>query len=472
MTAPVLRTQLSDDERTLISRLNAKLSKTSQKDNLNEAYFEGEHRLKQIGIAVPPELQMFELVVNWNRMYLLEIARRQKIKSLMMPGGKKKQNRALQEGYEVNNLSAQVPLLNVDTMIFGRCFGTVGTNADDPDHPRIAFESPRQMSCLIDTGRRRMDAAFRQFLTEDGQRVGTLLLPDKTIQVVAGRRGWEIDKVGGDDDIDEHDLGRVPVVMFLNRQRLARWDGSTEMADLIPLVDAAARALTNLQIAVETHSVPQKWVLGMSKGDFVDKNGQPIPVWQAYYTAIWANQAKPDEVKVGQFSPSDLKNFHDTTNHYAALASSVTGLPFRFFGQNTANPAAEGAIRADESRLISNAEDKNESQGVGIGWMMALYERFRTGEWPAGNRAIRVEWRNPATPTKAEEADFIQKLNGGTPVLSREGSWDEMGWDDPRKDRERGYFEEEAQDPLLERLTRPLNTDTGNRTNDAANSID
>ncbi|MCK8670994.1 phage portal protein [Rhodococcus sp. HM1] len=456
--APVLRTRLSDDERTMISRLNSKLSKAAPRDGLHEAYFEGEHRLKQIGIAVPPELQMFELVVNWNRMYLLEIARRQKIKSLMMPGGKKKQNKALQEGYEVNNLSAEIPLLNIETMIYGRCFGTVSSNADDPDHPRLAFESPQQMSCQVDTRRRRMAAAFRQFRTEDGQRVGTLMLPDKTIQVVAGRRGWEIDTVGGDDDVDEHGLGRVPVVLFLNRRRLAKWDGGSEMTDLIPLVDAAARALTNLQIAVETHSVPQKWVLGMSKGDFVDNNGRPIPVWQAYYTAIWANQAKPDAVKVGQFSPSDLKNFHDTTNHYAALASSLTGLPFRFFGQNTANPAAEGAIRADESRLISNAEDKNEAQGVGIGWMMALYERFRTGKWPDGNRAIRVEWRNPATPTKAEEADFIQKLNGGTPVLSREGSWDEMGWDEARKDREREYFAIEAEDPLLERLTRPLTT--------------
>ncbi|WP_009473863.1 phage portal protein [Rhodococcus sp. JVH1] len=457
-----LRTTLNSDERDMIGKLNAKLHKLQPKDKLNEAYFEGEQRLKQIGIAVPPELRVFELVINWNRMYVGEIARRQKIKSIMVPGGKKKRSKALQEGFDANNLSSEISLLNTETMIFGRCFGTVGSNAEDEEHPLISIESPRHMSCLIDRSRRRMDALFRQYRTEDGQRVGTLLLPDKTIQVVAGRGGWEIDEVGDDNGIDEHKLGRVPGILFLNRRRLGGWDGTSEMADLIPLVDAAARALTNLQVAVETHSVPQKWVLGMSKGDFVDKNGQPIPVWQAYYTSIWANQKSPKDVQVGQFSPSDLKNFHDTTNHYAAMASSVTGLPFRFFGQNTANPAAEGAIRADESRLISNTEDKNEAQGVGIGWLMALYERFRTGEWPAAGRAMKVEWRNPATPTKAEEADFIQKLNGGTPVLSREGSWDEMGWDEARKDRERGYFEQEASDPVLDRLTRDLNRDDTN----------
>lgn len=461
MTAPLFRSRLSTDERDMIGKMNAKMSRLLQHDKLMDGYFEGDQRLKQIGIAVPPELHMFELVVNWNRMYLNEIGRRQKIKSLMRAGADGgKSDPALQAGFDGNNLESELAILNRETMIYGRCFTTVSTNEDDDERPIISVESPLQMSCLIDQRRRRMDAAFRQYRTDDGQRVGTLMLPDKTIQVVAGKGGWEIDEVGDDTGIDEHNLGRVPAVLHLNERRLGKWAGRSEMKDLIPLVDAAARSLTNLQVALETHSVPQKWVLGMSKGDFVDKNGDPIPVWQSYYTAIWANQAKPDQVKVGQFTASDLKNFHETTNHYGALASSITGLPFRYFGQNTANPAAEGAIRADESRVIGNAEEKNTTRGVEIGWTMALYERFRTGDWP--DEKIVVEWRNPATPTRAEEADSIQKLNGGEPVLSREGSWDAMGWDEARKARERQYFADEASDPVLERLNRARETDERN----------
>src|SRR5690606_4519490 len=78
------------------------------------------------------------------------------------------------------------------------------------------------------------------------------------------------------------------------------------------------------------------------------------------------------------------------------------------------------------------------------------YERFRTGKWLPAGEPIAVEWRDPATPTRAEEADAIQKLNGGTPVLSREGSWDEMGWDEPRKARERKYFADQQRDPELD----------------------
>ena len=449
MTAPVLRTTLSADERDMIARMNAKRSKALRADKLHDAYFEGEQRLKHLGIAVPPELQAFETVVNWPRMYVNEIARRQKPKALMRPG-QVRADGALQEGFDANNLQAEIPILNKETMIYGRCFMTVGANADDKEHPLVRVESPLEVSCLINTRARRMSAMFRQFIEEDGTRVGTLLLPNKTIQVTAGKKGWEVDSV------DNHKLGRVPGVLFVNQRRAGRWNGVSEMKDLIPLTDAAARALTNLQVALETHSVPQKWVLGMSKGDFVDKDGNPIPVWQSYYTAIWANQASPDQVKVGQFTPSDLKNFHDTTNHYGALASSVTGLPFRYFGQNTANPAAEGAIRADEARLIANAEEKNREQGTGIGWAMALYERFRTGSWPEAGQSVVVEWADAATATKAEEADAVQKLNGGKPVYSREGSWDAMGWNEARKQREREYFEQEAQDPVLDRLTRQL----------------
>ncbi|MGB7238285.1 MAG: phage portal protein, partial [Rhodococcus sp. (in: high G+C Gram-positive bacteria)] len=452
-------------------------------DRLHDLYFEGEQRVKQLGVAVPPELRLFETIANWPRMYVEEIARRQRIKSLIRrdsgdevaavvidedgneqaPPRRSRRDLALQESFDVNNLASEIRLLNKETMIYGRCYTAVGTNEDDPEHPLISVESPLQMSCIIDQRRRRMAAAFRQFRTDDGDRVGTLFLPDRTIQVIAGPQGWQYDEVGGDADnedgndaIDEHELGVIPVVLFLNRRRLGKWTGTTEMKDVMGLTDACARTLANMQVAQETHGTPGKWLLGATKGDFVDESGQPIPVWESYFTAMAATAKGPRDAMFGQFNASDLRNFHDTVKLYAGLGSSVTGLPMRYFGQNTANPAAEGAIRADESRINGNADEKNESQGTGISWTMALEERFRTGEWPDRGSAIKVEWVDPGTSTKAEEADHIQKLNGGTPVYSREGSWDELGWDEARKNRERRYFEAESADPVLDRLNRDL----------------
>jgi hypothetical protein len=90
-----------------------------------------------------------------------------------------------------------------------------------------------------------------------------------------------------------------------------------------------------------------------------------------------------------------------------------------------------------------------------LGWVGALALRFSTGDWVEGNR-VRVDWFDPATPTVAQRADAITKLaQGDRPILSREGAWDELGWSEARKAKERAYFDEQSDDDLLASLLRP-----------------
>jgi hypothetical protein len=177
--------------------------------------------------------------------------------------------------------------------------------------------------------------------------------------------------------------------MMLNRRETGVWTGESEMTDIIPLTDAACRTLTNAGYAMETHAVPQKYVLGMSKGDFVDADGNQIPgVGDVLLGAVWANQNK--DAKVGQFTASDMANFERMVNLYAQQASGLTGLPMRYFGQNTANPPSADGIRADESRLIRSAEMQCTDEGDQWGWVFALSERFRTGAWVDGPHQGRL----------------------------------------------------------------------------------
>jgi hypothetical protein len=434
--------KLDDDEKSVLGRLESALGHRFREDERLSNYYEGWQRVDQLGIAVPPELRRFETVVNWCRVGVDEVERRQDVKTLYLPG-QTTASKALLEGWRANNLDSEVPLHLKESLIYGRGFMTVGTNEDDDEHPLITVESPRQMGALVEQRRRRMIGALRSYRDWDGTPRRTIYMPDSTIWLVGGSRGWEI------EDRDDHNLGRVPVVLFLNRRRLGNWWGTSEMADIIPLVDAAVRTLTNLQIAAETHSVPTKYVLGVSKGDFVDSNGNPLPAWEAYFTSFMATQKA--DATIGQLTASDLKNFHETVNHYAHLVASVTGLPLRYLGQQAVNPAAEGAIKAEEARFVKNVERKETESGDALGWVMSLYERFRTGEWIDGNQ-IKVEWHDPGTPTFAQKVDGIQKLNGATPVLSREGSWDELGWDEARKERERKYFRDQERDAQLDEL--------------------
>lgn len=439
---------LSTDQAALVTKLNMQLDSSGREDERLGKYYQGAQRLEHIGLAVPPELRRFEMVVNWNRVAVDAIEQRQRVKTFMLPG-EDKSSTVLREHWDANNLDSESRLLHRDALIYGRGYVCVGSNAEDKEHPIITVESPREMTAIVDPRSRRIVSALRVYggTTEDPTpKFATLYEPNQTTWLVKTSGGWDVD---ADYAPDTHNLGRVPIVMFLNRRRTGAWTGESEMTDVIPLVDAAARSLTGLQLAAETLIVPKRYVLGVSKGDFVDADGKPLPAWEAYFGSLWANQNA--DAKVGQLPGADLGNFHETVNHYGQLVSSVTGLPLRYLGQNSVNPAAEGAIRADESRLVLNVEGKNDNNGDGWAWVQGIAERFRTGAWPLANQ-IKTEWHDPGTPTFAQKADALQKMHGGGPIVSREGAWDELGWSDARKDRERGYFDDEQMDPYLARL--------------------
>lgn len=431
---------LSTDQAALVAKLSMQLDSSGREDERLGKYYQGAQRLEHIGLAVPPELRRFEMVVNWNRVAVDAIEQRQRVKTFMLPG-EDKSSTVLREHWDANNLDSESRLLHRDALIYGRGFVCVGSNAEDKEHPLITVESPREMTAIVDPRSRRIVSALRVYggTTEDPTpKFATLYEPNQTTWIVKTSGGWDVDP---DYQPDVHNLGRVPIVMFLNRRRTGAWTGESEMTDVIPLVDAAARSLTGLQLAAETLIVPKRYVLGVSKGDFVDADGKPLPAWEAYFGSLWANQNA--DAKVGQLPGADLGNFHETVNHYGQLVSSVTGLPLRYLGQNSVNPAAEGAIRADESRLVLNVEGKNDNNGDGWAWVQGIAERFRTGQWPLANQ-IKTEWHDPGTPTFAQKADALQKMHGGGPIVSREGAWDELGWSDARKDRERGYFTDES----------------------------
>ena len=140
-----------------------------------------------------------------------------------------------------------------------------------------------------------------------------------------------------------------------------------------------------------------------------------------------------------------------------AWCAAVLGLPTRYAGQQSVNPATEGAIRADESRLIANVEWMNTFDGDAWAWVMGLEERFRTGRWGDPN-AIRTLWHDPGTPTYSQKADGLTKLRQ-VGAMSIEGMWDELGWDEARKRQEKARLDAEATDPVLsqmmERLSAP-----------------
>lgn len=435
--------RLSVEEHRIVVDLVSRHSRQWGDDARLEAYHDGTSRLAKLGLAVPPELDTLEVVVNWPRVAVEAIVERSDVRTIRRVGDLES-DKVMLELFDVNNLDAQLPMFMRDKLVYGRAFLSVGANEDDKDAPRIMVESPRELAVDVDRRHRRLKAALKVTRSCDGSDSFVLFLPDETIWI--DRK----DNMFGVVDRDRHNLGRVPILMCLNRQMSGHWEGRSEMSDVIPLADAAARTLTNLQYAVEASAVPRKFAIGVKPEDFVDPNGNALPQWEAYLGSVWA--VADSSAKIGQLSGADLSGFHETVDHYGRLVASVTGYPASYFGHTTANPEAEGAIRASEARLVKTVERSNGEAGRTLAWALDLAERFRTGIWPTGNR-VKVEWHDPGTPTFAQRADAIQKLAGGTPILSREGAWDELGWSEARKERERARFIDQDDSPVLTGLS-------------------
>lgn len=430
---------LSRGELDLIAKHQNMQAVSAAKDMLLLRYYQGRQRVEQLGMAIPPSMRRFLVIANWCRTYVDTMNDRQQVRSLILPG-EERADPLLQEIWDASNLNAHVAMFNADRMIYGRAFMSVGTNADDPSLPLVRVESPREMTAVVDPLTERISSAARMYGAADdvdpSPRFVTLMLPNETVWAERTGGAWvELSR-------DQHKLGAVPVVMHLNRRMSGSWRGESQMTDLIPLVDAAARSLTNLQFAQEAHGIPRMYMTGVSKGDFVDADGNPVPMFEAYFDAI-QTLAKSD-AKVGQLTAADLKNFETALMIYGKQASTITGFPSRYWGLTTANPPAEGAIYADEGPLVRAVEAQNEQVGTTLGWMGALAYRFATGAWVPGNR-VRCEWFNPATPTVAQREDALAKRRAAG-VLSREGYWDELGWSEARKAKEREYLRQEAEE--------------------------
>ncbi|AXH89417.1 phage portal protein [Micromonospora aurantiaca] len=450
---------LSEDEKTTLGRLHLKLLREQRRLQVLNAYYEGEQRVEQLGLAVPPELRQFLTIVNWPGTYVDAIEERLDVEGFRLPGSTEA-DADLWQVWQENELDEESQLGHLDALALKRSFIVVGAGDDTPDAadadgeagdrdpatPLVTVESASEVTVELSPRTRRVSAGAKMYVDRDAdggaQQRATLYLPDVTVWVERRNGRWE------ELDRDEHRLGVVPVVPLVNRPRLSKRDGRSQLDRVIHLTDAAARALTNAQLATEIMAIPQRYVLGASKGDFVDKDGKQLAAWEAYFGAIWALASK--DAKVGQFTAADLSNFKTIVDHYASLVAGVTGLPMRYLGQSTTNPPSAEGIRADESRLIKTCERFHRTAGGAWERAMRLVRRIQDGDWNPELAQLETLWRDPATPTRAQQADAAVKLVTAG-ILPVEAAWEDMGYSAVRRAKLKALRDaERLQDPVLE----------------------
>lgn len=455
---------ISDDDLATLNRLQKRLDRDingypmrdrSVRRRLGfkhlDAYYDGEQRLDQLGYAVPDDLREFITIVAWPGTYVDALVERAKVEGFRL-AGQAEADSSLWEIWQANNLDSESPFARTDRKVFGRGYYCLGAADSADELPLITVESPMQMVHEWSNRKRAVTAAARFYVDESGgtkTRHATLYQPNSTRWLVRDRGVW-VD----DQEPDFHNLGRTLVVPFVGKQRAHDRYGLSAMGRLIGITDAAARALTNAQVATEVMALPQRWAAGLSPEDFKDpQSGDQLTTWEAYFGAVWSSTNQ--ETKFGEFSAGDLSNFTKIISHYAQMSSGITGLPMRYFGQLSDNPPSADGIRADESRMVQTVESDNNAEAGTLEEVMSIAVRLRDGEWDTDLRMLETLHRNPSTPTTSQAADATVKLFTAGVISKRQARTD-MGYTPVQIANMEDDDLREANDPVTGQLAKGL----------------
>ncbi|WP_328439369.1 phage portal protein [Streptomyces sp. NBC_00444] len=378
------------------------------------AYYEGKQPLSYMHPELQRELDenVRQVVINWPRLVVDSIEERLDVEGFRYPG-KAEADKELWRIWQANDLDQQSQMGHLDALAIKRSYVVIGRNDQDESTPIVTVESALDMYAEEDPRTRRLIAAVKRWCVGEGrdkEEHATLYLPNSTIWWIKDRGGeWIEDPNYPRDD---HNMGELPVEILANRGRLKERHGVSELADVIPVSDAACKSATDMMISAEFHAMPRRVAFGFGEEDFVDAQGRRMSVWSRVAGRIWATakSRKEDGVDVIQFPEANLSNFHSTLNHLAQIVASLAGLPPHFLGYSTANPASADAIRSSETRLVKRAERKQRAWGGTWERVMRKVLRIRDGEWSDDARSLETIWRDASTPTVAQSADAAVKL--------------------------------------------------------------
>ncbi|WP_020141142.1 phage portal protein [Streptomyces sp. 351MFTsu5.1] len=420
-------------------------------EDLNR-YYEGKQDLSYLNPELLEELgdQIRQVVINWPSLVVDSLEERLDVEGFRYADDEAAAD-DLWQVWQANGMDEKSQQAHVDALVMRRSFLVVGTNEKDASTPLVTVESPLQMQVDRDPRTRQVRAALKRWHEQDPitdaviDRYAALYLPDETVYYKqTSVTSWQ------ETDRDEHKMGEVPVVPLVNRGRIMKPNGVSEIARVLPLSDAACKIATDMMVSAEFHAVPRRVAFGVDEEDFVDQNGAQISKWSRIAGRIWAMSKKrggDEGADVVQFPEAQLSNFHSTIELLARLVGGLSGLPPNFLGLDTNNPPSADAIRSAETRLVKRAERRQRTFGGSYEQMNRLILRIRDGDWDP--RALNLEtlWRDASTPTFAQKADAIVKLVQAK-ILPVEQGREDLGYTAVQRQRMR-QMDEDAVNQVL-----------------------
>lgn len=425
---------LTPAEDTALGDLLAQLQRTRYRNLLRQRYLNSKQVVRQLGIAVPPNMHQLETVMGWPSKATMVLSRRIKFDGIISQGEDDKLG--IGKIFRDNEIDLQAPQLHTSALSYGVAFlAIVPGFMVGADSVRIIPRSALDMTALWDPRNRKLTSAVSVTRGSDDRIQEFLLfLPDR---YVTGYRDsfniWHTKSY-------PNPTGEVTVAMLCYQPDLDRPFGRSKISrTVMSLTDQAVRTMLRTEIAAEFFSVPQRYVLGATEEAFVDKDGNPRTGWEVTIGNILALARDDDALQgdglpsVGQFPQMSMQ---PNIEHLRAIAASFAGeanIPVNSLGIIHDNPASDAAMQTAYLDLVQDAEACHETFGAGYAQAAKLAYLVEHGarDFPADvdPTAIRARFRNAATPTKAAQTQAIMaQVAGGVLPVDSEVTLEELGY--------------------------------------------
>lgn len=358
------------------------------------------------------------LGVNYPRLAVLSIAERLRVAGFTVDGTRSAEAWSL---WLRADLDQRAPIAHREALALGE--SAVIVWADETGKATASVESAHQVAVYRDAGTGQTLAAIKRWedLAPDGTAKQTRYVvyrPDRIDHLIADGASITAAKVVRSVD---NPLLAVPVVPLLNADRALDRFGISEIDDLMPLVDGLNKTLADMLVASEYTARPRRWATGLELEERpkLDDDGNPVldeddePILETVNPIdegdrLMVNEAP--EGKFGQLPGADLAPYEQAVDVLVQQIMAVSALPPHYVGISSANPASADGIRAAEAALTARAEAKAAAFGRSWEQVIRLMLAVETGSEVADHH-VQVRWADPATRSKAQEADAAVKLH-------------------------------------------------------------
>lgn len=454
-TLPQTIQGMSQDDNELYQMLKRRLNNKRNRNRLRNAYYDGKNQLHDIGYSLPPVASDINIVVGWPEKAVEVLANRIVIDGLRTADGKSlpgEVQKLIDDNalFEAASQAHKSALVNSCTFI--ACLAG-DTSMGEPEKILEVFTADHA-SGVWDARRHGLSSALLVEVADDDKETATVIYfmtYEHTLVCEKDSRRWTVTS-------DTPNTGRIPCELLAYRPDDKRPFGRSRISRAVmSYTDSAVRTFLRSELQADLYSVGSRYLLGADKDMFVDDEGSQIPKWKILMDSVLVIPENPNtgkNVEVGQFAQASFQPHIDQLRNTASLFAAATSMPPDEMGVLTDNPSSAEAIDKAQKELCLIAESCQAS--FGFAWLNILKKAL-------GSDAVELvlQWRNPATPSRAASADAAVKLvSAGVLPADSEVVYDMLDLNDEQRRALRLYQQQKRALDNIAQLRTQLSSST------------